>query len=301
MSNVLHHSILILLLFFATVPPARVIARTLPAVVDEEYDRYKKRGDDFFKEGKYFEARRQYQNCLEVPGFETDEYATKQIEVSTTGLELRQKVDEAASQGKNQQVVDLLYQLLNLNPDDVLTKSQFADHYEREGNQLFNQKKYREARTNYTAAIQFASANKKETLLIQVRNIDVLLQPTYPNRIGLKAVTGVVAVGAGIAGLVLRSNYNSKVRALNGISQQADPDGTGIIADRDMYRQYDEAYTAAEAARQKSGLSKACLGVAAVATLAEAYLFLHKPKPRQTAFHWQPSADSWGLAIRYTF
>lgn len=301
MSKVLHHSILILLLSFVTIPSIRVMGRAVMAVVDDEYDRYKKRGDDFFKEGRYFEARRQYQNCLEVPGFENDEYATKRIEVSTTGLELRQQVDAAVSQGKNQQVVDLLYQLLNLNPDDATTKSQFADHYEREGNQLFNQKKYREARTNYTAASQFANANKKETLLIQVRNIDVLLQPVYPKRIGLKAATGVVAVGAGVAGLVLRSNYQSKLSALNKISQSADPDGTGVIANRDMYRQYDEAYAAAEAAKQKSSLFKASLGVAAVATIAEVYLLLHKTKPRQTALNWRPSADSWGLAIRYTF
>ncbi|GAB3920779.1 hypothetical protein GCM10028804_15500 [Larkinella terrae] len=284
-------------------PTVSALARTAtPApVIDEEYDRYKKKGDDFFREGKYLEARWQYENCLEVPGFENDPYALKQIETSAAGLALRQQVDEAMSQGKSQQVVDLLYQLLNLNPEDAITKNQFSDHYEREGNRLFNQGKLRDARNNYTTAIEFASANKAELLREQVRNIDQLLLPVYPKQTGLKAAAGSVAIGSMVTALVLHANYRSKLRALNQIGQSLDPNGTGIIDSPIEYREYDNAYAAANAAKKKQGLFTVFLGVAAVATAAEVYLFLHKPKPRPPALSWQPSSDSWGLAIRYSF
>ena len=303
MTKPLQRIILFLLLSFVWMPSIRVMGRAPAAtvVIDDEYDRYKKRGDDFFKEGKYFEARRQYQNCLEVPGFENDAYAKEQIQECTTGLALRQQVEEAMRQGKGQQTIDLLSQLLNLNPDDAITKTQFADYYEREGNQLFNQKQYLQAKNNYSEAIKYANANKKETLLIQLRTIDELLRPKYPKRIGLKVLTGAVAVGAGAFALLLRSDYQSKLSTLNQIGQSADPNNTGVIDNPDLYRQYNDAYNAAEAAKKKNGLFTACIGVAAVATIAEVYLLLHKPKPRQRALNWHPSSQSWGLAVRYTF
>ncbi|GAB3261161.1 hypothetical protein GCM10027347_26020 [Larkinella harenae] len=306
MRKPVHVFILCLVLSLVVFPSERVFARTktVALAVDEEYDRYKKRGDEYFKEGKYLEARRQYQNCLEVPGFENDAYAKKRIQDSSTGLTLRQKAEEAARQGKSRETIDLLHELLHLNPDDTITMTQIADHYEREGNKLYNQKQYREARTNYEEAVKFANATKKETLLIQIRTIDDLMNiaPPKPSRkIGLKVFTGAVAVGAGAYALLLRSDFQSKLSTLNQVSQSVDPGNTGIIANLDAYRQYDDAYTAAEAARKKNGLFTACLGVAAVATVAEVYLLLHKPKPRQTAFQWQPSSQSLGLAVQYTF
>lgn len=303
MRKPVHPFILILLLFVCGLSSTPVLARTATALlrVDDEYDRYKKRGDDYFKEGKYLEARRQYQNCLEVPGFENDPYAQKQVEACSTGLELRQKVEVAVREGKSLQVIDLLHELLNLNPDDAITLNQMADHYEREGNRLFNQKRYQEARVNYTEAVQFANATKKGTLQIQIRTIDELLQPKYSKRVGLKVFTGVVAVGAAAYALVLRNDYQSKLNALNRISQSADPNGTGVIDNPVAYDQYNDAYQAAQAAQEKNGLFTACLGVAAVATIAEAYLLLHKPKPRKTALSWHPSSQSWGLAVRCTF
>ncbi|GAB4033427.1 tetratricopeptide repeat protein [Spirosoma jeollabukense] len=303
MNKPLHQFILFLFLSFVFSPSINVLGGTSTSsvTVDDEYDRYKKRGDDFFREGKYFEAKRQYQNCLEVPGFENDKYAKEQIEECATGLALRQKVEDATRQGKNTQVVDLLSQLLNLNPDDAITKNQFADYYEREGNQLFNQKRYQDARNNYTEAIKFANTTKKETLLIQVRTIDDLLRPKYSKHIGLKVFTGIVAVGAGAFAVLLRSDYQTKIDALNQISKSADPSGTGIIDNPDTFRQYNDAYNAAESAKQKNGLFTACIGVAAVATIAEVYLLVHKPKPRKTALNIHPSSQSWGLAVRYTF
>ncbi len=300
MRKLLHPFILALFLAFVLLPSIRAVSRPSDSVVviDDEYDRYKKRGDDFFKEGKYVEARRQYQNCLEVPGFENDPYAKEQIADCTTGITLRQQADEAVRQNKGQEAIRLFGQLLNLNPDDAITKAQLADYYERQGNQLFNQKRYLVARENYTKALDYTTT-RQETLRLQIKAIDNLLKPS--RRIGLKVFTGVVAVGAGAYALLLRSDYQSKMNALTQISQTADPTGSGIIANPDTYRQYNDAYTAAEAAQQKNGLFKACIGVAALATIAEIYLLVHKPKPRTSALQWKPSSQSWGLAVGYTF
>ncbi|WP_460911989.1 tetratricopeptide repeat protein [Spirosoma areae] len=301
MTKPLHRFILFLLLSFSLLPAIQVLGRAPEKVllVDDEYDRYKKRGDDLFKEGKYLEARRQYQNCLEVPGFENDTYAKGQIDECVTGLALRQQATDAVQQGKGPEAIKLFNQLLNLNPDDATTKSQLTDYYEREGNKLFNQKAYVAARNSYTQALNYATATKRESLLIQINTIKGIIAP--PKRIGLKVFTGAVAIGAGVYALLLRSDFQDKLGTLSQISQTVDPTDSGIIANPDSYRQYNEAYTAAETAQQKNGLFKACIGVAAVATIAELYLLLHKPKLRTNALHWKPSSQSVGLAIGYTF
>ncbi|RYC71013.1 MULTISPECIES: hypothetical protein [Spirosoma] len=298
MRKLLHLSILLSLLTAPFVTTAHGRTAFSLAAVDDEYDRYKKRGDDYFKEGKYFEARRQYQNCLEVPGFENDAYARGQIEECTTGLNLRKQAEDALRQGKGPEAVALLNQLLNLNPDDVITRAQYADYYEREGNVLFNQKRYLLARESYSKALTYTTT-RQETLRLQIRTIDNLTRPS--RRVGLKLATGVVAIGAGAYALLLRSDYQSKLDALNQISQTTDPTNSGEIADPAAYQQYSDAYDAAAAAQKKSGLFKACIGVAAVATVAEIYLLLRKPKPRTTALELKPASQSWGLAVSYKF
>ena len=306
MRKPLHQFTLFLLVSVALLPAFRAIGRpsVTTVLVDDEYDRYKKRGDDFFKEGKYVEARRQYQNCLEVPGFENDAYAKEQIQECTVGLKLRQQADEAQQQGKGLESVRLFSQLLNLNPDDALTKAQLADYYEREGNQLYDQQKYADAKARYIEALKYTT--KQATLMLQIRNCEeklkqIALVQRPPKLIGLKVFTGVVAVGAGAYAALLRNDYQSKMGTLSQVSQTVDPTGSGVIANPDSYRQYKDAYDAAEAAQQKNGLFKACLGVAAVATIAEIYLLVHKPKPRTNALNWKPSSQSWGLAVGYTF
>lgn len=302
----LYPFILLLLLSFLIAPGRAASQASTTVVVDDEYEVYKKKGDDFFKAGRYLEARRQYQNCLEVPGFENDAYAKTQIEKSSTGLTLRQQADEALRQGKDAEGVSLYTQLLTLNADDAQTKAQLAEYYEREGNKLYSQHKYAEAKTLYTQALNYTT--RQETLRLQIRNSEENLKPRSPvfvqkpsKRVGLKVFTGAVAVGAGAYALLLRRDFQTKTSTLNQLGQTVDPGGTGVIDNPDTYRQYNEAYTAAEAAQQKNGLYKACLGVAAVATVAELYLLLHKPKPRATALQWQPSSHGWGLAARYTF
>lgn len=301
MTKPLHRFILFLLLSFVLLPSVRAAGQASAAtvVVDDEYDRYKKRGDDYFKEGKYVEARRQYQNCLEVPGFENDAYAKGQLDKCTTALTLRQQADDALKQDKYYETVTFYGKLLEINPADPVTREQLATYYERDGNKLYNEQKYAYAKARYEQALPYST--RQETLRVQIRNCEENLRPIVPKRIGLKMLTGAVAIGAGAYALLLRSDFQTKQTTLNQISQTTDPSGTGIIGPRDAYRQYDEAYNAAEAAQRKNNLFKACIGVAAVATVAELYLLIHKSKPRVRAFNWHPSSTSWGLAATFTF
>jgi tetratricopeptide (TPR) repeat protein len=283
-------------------------APTSAAVVDEEYERYKKQGDDAFKAGNYLRARQQYQNCLEVPGFENNTYAKEQIAECTTGMTLSQQAEAARQQGNNQEALRLYNQLLNLNPDDALNRSLLAEYYEREGNQFYAQQKWAEAKNRYTEALKYTA--RQETILIQIRNSEENLKsktPVYVQKpakhIGLKLFTGAVAAGAGAYAFLLRNDYQSKIGALSQISRTVDPNETGVIDTPDSYRQYSGAYRAAEEAQQKNGLFKACVGVAAVAVVAELYLLVHHPKAKSSAnaLHWKPSSQSWGLAVGYTF
>lgn len=295
-----------LLIFYVFLSTSSVLAASKepnPASaigIDDEYDRYKKKGDDLFKEGKYAEARRQYQNCLEVPGFESDPYALEQIQKCTTGLTLHQQVTDAFAAKNNRAALQALNQLLSLNQDDLITKNQLADYYEREGNLFFNQKSYQNARESYTQALKY-STTRQETLRLQIRNIDSMLKPSAHT--GLKVAVGAVAIGAGIYAVLLRNDYQSKIGTLSQVSQTLDPTGSGTIASPTAYQQYLDAYTAAESAQQKNGLYKACIGVAAVATVAELYLLIRKPKKpaRATGLHWQPSSQSLGVAATITF
>lgn len=299
MTKTLHPFILLLLFVAASLVSLPALAQTpaSPTAVDPEYDRYRKRGDELYREGKYLDARRQYQNCLEVPNFENDAYAKKQIDDCATGLTLRQQATEAIQRSNAPQTLDLLSKLLNFNPDDAITKAQLADFYEREGNQLFNQKRYDAAKASYERALAFTTI-RQESLHLQLRNIATLSKP--PKRIGLKFLTGAVAVGAGAYAFVLQNDYQTKLDALNQVNQTVDPNNTGIANPSD-YQQYKNAYTAAETAQQKKGLFTTLVGVAAVATVAELYLLIHKPRPRTSALYWKPASHSYGLAIGYSF
>ena len=81
MNKPLHQLFLLLIFLSVSLANSSVWGQTpvSATAVDPEYSRYRQRGDELFKEGKYAEARGQYQNWLEVPGFENDTYAKRQI------------------------------------------------------------------------------------------------------------------------------------------------------------------------------------------------------------------------------
>ena len=291
----------LLLLLAAPTLPAAWATDAYPITTtsaDDEYDRYKKKGDDLYREGRYLEARRQYQNCLLVPNFENDPYAKEQIENCTRGLALRQQADDALQQGKGADAVNLYKQLLTVNASDAVTKAQLADYHERQGNTLFNQNRYAEARSQYQQALSYTTT-RQGTIQLQLDNINRLTKP--PKYVGLKVATGAVAVGAAAYAAFLHSDFQKKRNALLDLNQRFDPTNSGSIGPIEQFQQQEAAQNAAEDAQRKNGLFKACVGVAAVATLAEVYLLVRKPKAKPTAWQVHPAAESWGLTLRRGF
>ncbi|AQG82154.1 hypothetical protein [Spirosoma montaniterrae] len=306
--------LLFLFFFFASLSVQARPANALPLVaahIDDEYDRYKKKGDDLFRVGNYAEAVKQYRNCLEVPTFENDAYAKGQIERCTNALNLRQKADSTLQKGDEKSAMPLFNQLLSLNADDGITKATLVDYYEQKANRLYGDKWFPEAKGQYENALRYATnPTKRSTLELQIRNseentISKVITDTEvarpSKRIGLKLLTGAVAIGAGAYAMVLRTDYQAKLNKLNEVGRTVDPDNDGIINTPDAYRQYASAYADAEVAQRKNGLYKACLGIAATAVLLETYLLIRKPKVRETALQVNPSSHSWGVAVRYSF
>ena len=114
--------------------------------------------------------------------------------------------------------------------------------------------------------------------------------------------TGVVAVGATVYALLLRSDYVVKKNTLDQISLGAEnPVLPGTIDNADTYNRYKAAYADAQAAGKKQGVYVASVGLAVVATLAEMYLLRNSSKRVKKMITWKPSGYSVGLAFSYTF
>lgn len=301
--------------------------------IDEEYDAYRRKGDTFFKAGRYSEARQQYQNCLEVPGFENDEYAKGRIEVTTRCLALLQQADDALQNQNDTLVVQTLQQVLNLNPADELLISRIAEHYELEGNNLFANDRLIEARTYYVRAATYArqirNRVKMSTLDTQIRAIDVRLDQlenereaflrTAPRRLPkampalpvksrvdptkplLKIGLAVITAGSGLLAYSLGHDFEVKKEQVERLNAEFDLNNDGILDKPDQSGTYKDATEQLQKAAEQQGLYRICLGVATAALLGEAYLFLHKPQPRPTNLFWRPSATSYGLTIGYRF
>lgn len=325
-----------------TATPPTIAPHTIPGrTLDDEYDKYKKKADDFLKEGRYADARKQYQNCLEVPGFEKDAYATARIADIDRCLYLRDQAAKAISAGRGAEAVSLWQQVLTINPGDLLTKSNLTDYWTDQGNIAYAQKKYGEAKKAYTEAL--SQAVKKDILQIQIQNSDNFLkeeqaaqsakaaaqQPTpvtsattapvttkpvpstpvrkpaasgvSPARTGMIAGIGAVGLGASLYAYTLKNQFNSKLAELKKVGNAVDSDNDGTILTQAEKDQWDKAYNDAEKARAKNGLYKACIGVASVAVIAEVYFLIKKPKVARKGLSWQPASAGVGIAARYTF
>jgi hypothetical protein len=121
-----------------------------------------------------------------------------------------------------------------------------------------------------------------------------------PRRIGLKLLTAAIGVGAGAYAFSLNNQFTSKTNALSEVARTADPDNDGIITNRADFIKWNTAYNETKEAQGRNGLFKACIGIAAVAALAETYLLIHKPKRKLQRTSIKPASDTWGLAIRHS-
>jgi tetratricopeptide (TPR) repeat protein len=315
-------------------PSARLLPPTT-AVADDEYDMYRKKADEFFKTGRYAEARRYYQNCLEVPGFEKDEYATQRIELTTRCIVLLGQADEALQGQNDTLLVGTLKQVLALNATDMQVLTRLIEHYELKGNEQTNANQLANARLNYIQALDYAKTAgnrvKMSTLDVQIRNLDARLEqreteqenrmrttprggPVTVTRVEqpdlervtvqvpvLKVGLGMAAIGIGLYAYSLKHDFDQKATALRQFEADNRLTELSEIGPPGLWNDYRKVREAAEAAQDKQGLYRLCVGVAAVAAIADVYLWVRKPKRRPIGFFWKPAPVGYGLAVGYQF
>lgn len=352
---------------------ASIMVATSPVVstADEEYDRYKREGDELFKKGDYEKARKKFLACLEVPNFSNDTYAKGKVDLCLRANQLRLAGETALNSGKGTEAVDRLKQVLLLNSDDPITRKTLADYWEKEANQKYAAKNYGAAKTRYEEALKYAVNGQSIELLIQncvekmtpskdkeepkptlteAKPVDnkllgiekpkpidepkPIIEPTKePEQVNVqpqtakiepvksssappatpsavvrtrkvspatKVLVGLIGVGAGGYAYLLNSQWQTKLKALNTASSQADPDGDGIILGQANYNQWKTANDEAKVAQSKHTLFLACLGAAAGSALLETHLLLRKPKPAK-GLSFVPASHSTGVAIRFDF
>jgi len=307
--------------------------------IDDEYDRYKKKGDDYLKKGDYINAKKQYKNCLEVPGFENDEYARKKIVLSDECIALKEQADVLIQKDNGSQGVILLKQVLDKNPEDIETKRKLTDYWKSNGNKYYGVEKFQDAQNSYKEALNYAE--DKSTLAILIQNCDdklnkekellqkkqdetstvkqeqipqenetpITLKKEIPhgtivkvkNKTFPKILVGIIGVGAGTYAYLSNSKYSKELSDFKALEATYDPDDDGIIRNSATYQEWQKKYDVLKTSQKsKQTIINTCLGISATAIVVETILLLKKPKIKKgLSFHANP--QNIGLAIRYDF
>lgn len=309
------------------------------ATIDEEYDRYKKKGDDYLKKGDYINAKKQYKNCLEVPGFENDEYARKKIILSDECITLKEQAESLLLKDNATKGVLLLKEVLDKNPEDIETRKKLTDYWKSNGNKYYGLEKFQDAQNSYKEALNYTE--DKSTLAILIQNCEdkinkekELLQKKQAETITVKQeqipqgneipitlkkeisdgtivkvknktfpkiLVGIVGVGTGTYAYLSNSKYSKELSDFKTFESAYDPDGDGFIRNSVTYQEWQKKYDVLKASQKsKQMIINTCLGISATALVVETILLLKKPKIKKgISFHANP--QNIGLAIRYDF
>lgn len=267
--------------------------------VDEEYDRFRKQGDDLFKKGEYDKALKKYIACLEVPNYTKDTYALSKVSLCRKAVALRNDI----SKGRNDEnVITKMEELLQINPEDSFIKETARDYWIKKGNEKFDIGALIDSKSAFEKAVGYRNDEQIKSLIKKVDEQIILEESTKSignnggieiskssNGLGLKIGVGVVAIGAAIYALKLNSDWQSKLSLI----ESAKTSGT--------FSTYQGAYSDAKSFQDSQGLRNACVGIAAAATLLDVYLFIKKPKTQEPKISFSPSQQNVGLAVTYRF
>lgn len=267
--------------------------------VDEEYDRFRKQGDDLFKRGEYDKALKKYLACLEVPNYAKDTYALSKVSLCRKAVALRNDI----SKGRNDEnVITKMEELLQINPDDSFIKETARDYWIRKGNEKFDIGALIDSKNAFEKAAGYRNDEQIKSLIKKVDEQIILAESTKSignnggiefnkpsNGLGLKIGVGAVAIGAAIYALKLNSDWQSKLTAI----ESSKISGT--------YQTYQTAYNDAKSFQDSKSLRNICIGVSGVAILVEAYLIIKKPKNQEPKISIKSSSESAGLALLYRF
>ena len=320
-----HHTkkiILLVLIFFGTdINLSATDELKKNVLIDEEYTKFKKQGDDFFVQGEYKKALKKYYSCLEVPNFSTDEYANKQVEICKRAIQLNDEVNNAMAKKRNDKAIPYLEEIYGLNKADIITKKRLKDFYANIGSEKLRNGEYEDAIKAFKYSLIYGSDKQIDFLIracqekiaipkdntqepsISQKQVEKkeVISPSTPNVIPknelmvkkksplLKIIVGAVGAGSALYALSINSDWNTKLSALNTAK------ASGNI------NTYETAYTTAQQAKNTEGLRNACVGIALASVATEIYLFLSKSKPSTSKFSFAPANNTVGLSLSYKF
>ncbi|MFN3783064.1 MAG: tetratricopeptide repeat protein [Spirosomataceae bacterium] len=247
-------------------------------VMDDEYGKFRKEGDDLFKAGQYDKALNKYLSCLEVPGYETDNYAYGRIDNCRKAMELKAEINRLNGLNQLENATASVDALLKLNPADEQIRNMVFNLWLNKGNQAMYRKSWQEASDNFIKALAYkadADVEKKlqrcENMLVDgkvvrppVNKVDIGKNPS--SGVPLKVIMTGVAVGGSLYAVSLNNGWQTRVDAIT----QAQTEG-----DRSKYQL---AYQEAEDYRTKLGIRNASVVAAVVAAGIDTILFIRKPK-----------------------
>ncbi|WP_435356147.1 tetratricopeptide repeat protein [Emticicia sp. SJ17W-69] len=328
-------------LLLLVIHPRYSAAKSLVNIVaiDDEYDRYKKKGDEYLKKGDYINAKKQYKNCLEVPGFENDEYARKKIVLSDECIALKEQAESLLQKDNATKGVPLLKEVLGKNPEDIETKKKLTDYWKSNGNKYYGIEKFQDAQNSYKEALNYAE--DKYTLAILIQNcedklnkekellqkkqdeISTVKQEQIPqknetpiilkkeisdgtivkvkNKTFPKILVGIIGVGTGTYAYLTNSKYSKELSDFKTFESAYDPDGDGFIRNSDSYQEWQKKYDVLKTSQKsKQMIINTCLGISATALIVETILLLKKPKTKK-GLSFRANPHNVGLAIRYDF
>ena len=248
-------------------------------IVDDEYDQFRKQGDELFKAGQYEKALKKYLSCLEVPGFERDVYAMERVDVCRKAVEMKLEIERLNGLGQLEDATASIDALLILNPVDEQTRNTVFTYWLNKGNQAMYRKSWQEASDNFIKALAYKADGDVEKKLQRCENMladgKVVRPPASKEAVEIKspssgvplkvAMTGV-AIGGVVYAISLNNGWKTSLEAITNAQSR----GERI--------QYITAYQEAENYRAKLGIRNASVVAAVLAAGIDTLLFVRKPK-----------------------
>ena len=269
-------------------------------IVDEEYDRFRKQGDDLFRKGEYDKALKKYLACLEVPNYSKDTYANTKISQCRKAVSL--KNDIAKGKNDDNTTIAKMEELLQINSEDATIKERASDYWIRKGNEKLDIGALLDAKNAFEKASIYRNDEQVKGLIKRCEEQIILAENTKSignnggigytpqhKGLGLKIGVGVVAIGSVLYALKLNGDWQDKLSALNAAKLGGD------------YNTYQTAYDNASQAKSSEGLRNACVGVAIAAVATEVYLLIRKPKETEPKISFLPTNNTIGLSLNYKF
>lgn len=272
----------------------------------DEYDELKSAGDNFFDSGEYKRARLKYLACLEVPGYNSDNYASNRALTCQKAIELKSKAEAALSDNELKSALEAYEEIvLYINPQDQKIKKELGFIYDRLGDTAMNSNEIIIAKDYYQKSLRYfpskLTEEKIQTYESQIakeqgQKASLTDQPlvasarTIPKvKPGKKFVPVIASTTVGLASFIwaesLNKTWNTHLADLSKSYQSGNSS------------EYKNQYQETSTFHSKQGLRNALMVTSGVALLADIYFLLNTKKRTLGSLHLHPAGFAATLTI----